>query len=99
MERPTGWQDPATLSRWSDTQYFNNGAGESFTVSVYLVSLSEVQSAKDDPRNQSSWSLSSLPPSWNRLAQVGVLVDGSVKSDASDSPLHHGLHPSDYIAL
>ena len=81
VEVPTGWKSSATLARWSDTQYFNQADGESFTVSVYLASLSEVQSAKNDPRYQNSWSLGSLPPSWRRLAEVSVLVSNSVKSD------------------
>ena len=77
IEVPTGWESPDTLLTWSDTQYFNNATGESFTISVYLVGLDAVRAARDDPRFDKSWQLTAIPKDWDLLDQVGVMVDGS----------------------
>ena len=81
IEVPTGWESPDTLLTWSDTQYFNNATGESFTISVYLVGIDAVRAARDDPRFDKSWHLTVIPKDWVLLDQVGVLVDQASSPD------------------
>lgn len=68
-ERPTGWQSPSALTRWTDTQYFEDTANESFGISIYLAPLSDVQNVAD--------SLTSIPTTWRKLDEVFVVANSS----------------------
>jgi hypothetical protein len=60
----SNWDKPNALAHWADIQYFGSGdtsIGQTYLVSVIVMSSDVVRHALAEPANRDSWAVTSLP--------------------------------------
>jgi hypothetical protein len=81
------WQTPDVLGHWVGVQYVgsdDSSVGQSFTVDVVVLDLTQVQQAMSLPSNHPTWSAAALPPGAQVIKEITVTRIAGIRTCLSD---------------